>query len=343
MDKISTERNIETVNPDFDITKCKTPEEINAVLSQMASEANKSVAYALKAQIQVVKYISSPELYGSTFDLFFKNLSNAIKTADDEEEIEIKGQASLMLHNLIFFMWAKIRWECDVNRSEGEKLLLSATHDLSESILSLCAMYYGGAASIAVKAEAVQSLEKVFFTQDESGDSWFEKAGRWLFKSIRTKEKKREFHDSLDLLAKKLVNNYEIIGKNNLIAGIYENHYQGLLEHHSEEWEPYLDKAAEYKEKAWKIPCYIVGIGAAAGTVIWLIRLIVRWIKSWFAETSQGWAQTQWMWTGIILGGLSLIISIICIVVWLINRKKANDVFNSYCKYYDGIVDLFRE
>lgn len=343
IDKVATNHSIETINPEFDLTSCKTPEDVNAVLSQMALEANKSVAYALKAQIQVVKYISSPELYGSAFDLFFKNLNNAIKTADEDEESDIKEQACLMLNNLIFFMYTKIKWEVDVNRSEGEKLLLEASRNLSESIVTLATMYYGGAASIAVKTEAVQNLGKIFFAPDKSGDSWFEKAGRWLFKSSRTKEKNKEFYDSLDLLAQKLETNYNIIGKNNLIAGIYENYYNGLIEHHSEDWEPYRNKAAEYKEKSWKIPCYIVGIGATAGAAVWFIRLIVRWIKSWFTEMSSGWAQTQWMWTGIILFGLSAIISLICIVAWRINDKKANDKYTACRNYYDGIVGMFKE
>lgn len=343
IDKVATNHSIETINPEFDLTSCKTPEDVNAVLSQMALEANKSVAYALKAQIQVVKYISSPELYGSAFDLFFKNLHNAIKTATEDEEIDIKEQAGLMLNNLIFFMYAKIKWEVDVNRSEGEKLLLEASRNLSESIVNLAKMYYSGAASIVVKAEAVQNLGKVFFAPDKSGDSWFEKAGRWLFKSSLTKEKNKEFYDSLDLLAQKLETNYNIIGKNNLIAGIYENYYNGLIEHHSEEWEKYQNKAAEYKEKSWKIPCYILGIGTTAGAAVWFIRLIVRWIKSWFVEMSSGWAQTQWMWTGIILFGLSAIISIICIIVWRINDKKANGKYSAYCNYYNGIMEMFKE
>lgn len=342
-DKVATNHSIETINPEFDLTSCKTPEDVNAVLSQMALEANKSVAYALKAQIQVVKYISSPELYGSAFDLFFKNLNNAINTATEDEEIHIKEQAGLMLNNLIFFMHAKIKWEVDVNRSEGEKLLLEASRNLSESIANLAIMYYDGAASTVVKAEAVQNLGKVFFAPDKSGDSWFEKAGRWLFKSSLTKEKNKEFYDSLDLLAQKLETNYNIIGKNNLIAGIYENYYNGLIEHHSKDWEKYQNKAAEYKEKSWKIPCYILGIGTTAGAAVWFIRLIVRWIKSWFVEMSSGWAQTQWMWTGIILFGLSAIISIICIIVWRINDKKANGKYSAYCNYYNGIMGMFKE
>lgn len=340
IDKVATNHSIETINPEFDLASCKTPEDVNAVLSQMALEANKSVAYALKAQIQVVKYISSPELCGSAFDLFFKNLHNAIKTADEDEETDIKEQAGLMLNNLIFFMYAKIKWEVNVNRSEGEKLLLEASRNLSESILNLAKMYYGGAASIVVKTEAVQNLGKVFFAPDKSGDSWFGKAGRWLFPSSLTEE---EFYNSLDLLAQKLETNYNIIGKNNLITCIYENYYYGLIEHHSEDWKPYLNKAAEYKEKSWKTPCYIVGIGATAGAAVWFIRLIVRWIKSWFTEMSSGWAQTQWMWTGIILFGLSAIISLICIVVWRINDKKANDIYTAYCNYYDGIVGMYKE
>ena len=49
------------------------------------------------------------------------------------------------------------------------------------------------------------------------------------------------------------------------------------------------------------------------------------------------------MWTGIILFGLSAIISIICIIVWRINDKKWNDLYTAYCNYYNGIVGMFKE
>ena len=64
--------------PEVNLANCNSVEEIESSLSLMAQYANRSLSHALKAQLQVVKYISKPDLIGSTFDLFFKNLKKAI-------------------------------------------------------------------------------------------------------------------------------------------------------------------------------------------------------------------------------------------------------------------------
>lgn len=333
---------MEKISPttDINIASCTSLEEVQETLSMMAKDANKSLAHALKAQIQVVKYISKPDLYGSTFDLFFKNLKNAIDYAEDEEnQYELREQAGLMLNNFVFFMKAKIEWEIAVNRNEAESLFMAAAHDLSETVVSLATMYYGGAAKTAMKATAVKQLSTLFFNPNKEGDNWFKKAGRWLFKSSRTEEKKAEFLETLDRLAYKLIDKYEIIGSNDLIAGIYENYRDDLIESHSDEWTSLWDEADECKEKSWGIPCFIIGIGGALSGMVWLIR----WIISLFSKPTPGWAVTQWMWTGIILGGASVIVGLIFLTLSIIRDKEGDRKCQKCAQYYDGIIDLFKE
>lgn len=325
---------------EIDIASCTSLEEVQESLSLMAKDANKSLAHALKAQIQVVKYISKPDLYGSTFDLFFKNLKKAIDYAEDEENIyELREQAGLMLNNFVFFMKAKIEWEIAVNRKEGESLFLEASHGLAESVLTLASMYYGGAVKAVMKVTAVKQLSALFFNPDKEGDNWFKKAGRWLFKSSRTAEKKTEFLETLDRLADKLVDKHEIIGSNDLIAGIYENYRDELIDAHSYDWTSLWEKASEYREKSWGIPCFILGIGGALSGLVWL----VRWFISLFSEPSPGWATAQWMWTGIVLGGASVFVAIIFLTLSIIRDKEGDRIYRQCARYYDGIIALFKE
>lgn len=324
----------------LDITKCNTSEEVNEVLTLMATKANTSIAYALNAQIQIVKYVAKPDLYGSTFDLFFKNLGKAVKQAADEyNAYEIKEQAALMLNNFIFFIKAKIEWELDANRRESEQLFVEASHGLAESVLSLASIYYGGAAKVDVTVAAIQKLSKVFFDPEQGIDNIFMKAGRWFFKSIRTSEKMGQFHETLDRLADKLVDHYDVIGANNLIAGIYENYRESLIESHSHEWGHYWSLSEKCKKNSWQVPCFIIGVGGVVGSVVWFIR----WIISLFSDFSEGWAQTQWMWTGIVLGGSSLVIAIVCLALWFVNEKKGDSQLKRCCEHYDSIIGLFKE
>lgn len=325
---------------EINIASCTSLEEVQETLSLMAQNANKSLAHALKAQIQVVKYISKPDLYGSTFDLFFKNLKKSINYAEDEENVyEIREQAGLMLNNFVFFMKAKIEWEVAVNRKEGEALFVEAANGLAETMTSLAAMYYGGSGKAALKVTGTKKLSKLFFNPDKNNDNWFKKAGRWLFKSSRTEEKISEFLKTLDCLAEKLVDQYDVIGSNDLIAGIFENYRDDLIESHSYEWEPLWEQASEYREKSWGIPGFILGIGGVLSGIV----CIFRWIISLFSEPSPGWASTQWMWTGIVLGGASIIVAVIYLVLSIVRTKQGNQRWKECVNYYNSVISLFKE
>lgn len=325
---------------EINIASCTSLEEVQDALSLMAKDANKSLAHALKAQIQVVKYISKPDLYGSTFDLFFKNLKKAIDYAEDEENVyELREQAGLMLNNFVFFMKAKIEWEVAVNRKEGESLFLEASHGLAESVMTLASMYYGGIAKAAIKITAVKQLSSLFFNPDKEGDNWFKKAGRWLFKSSRTAEKNADFLETLDRLAVKLVDKHDTIGSNDLIAGIYENYRDELIEAHSDGWISLWAKASDYKDKSWQIPCWIIGFGGVTGVIVWF----VRWFYSMFCDLTPGWASTQWMWTGIVLGGASVIVAVLYLIMSMVKNKQGDRLYSECAEYYDSIIGLFKE
>lgn len=321
------------------LAKVSNTDEVVECLNSLAVQANESVASALKAQVQVIKYISKPDLCGSTFDLFFKNLKNALTHCEDEENAyEIREKAGLMLNNFIFFTKAKIEWELLVNRKEGEKLFIHAANELAQSVCEI-ALLPGGTSKAVVKATAIKNLSKILFDPDEQGDNWFKKATRWMFKSSATARKKAEFAKTLDKLADKLVKYRDIIGENDLIAGIYENYYEDLMDYHSNEWFYHYAKANEKLEIAWQAPLGIIGIGGGLSVVVWF----VRWIISLFSTTSPGWAATQWMWTGIICGGISIIVAAIFLILGMAERRKGNKILQYYHDYYTGIQAIFSE
>lgn len=178
---------------------------------------------------------------------------SALKHCDDEDNAyEIREKAGLMLNNFIFFTKAKIEYELLVNRKEGEKLFVHAANELAQSVCEVALLPSGGATKAAVKAAAIKNLSKMFFNPDEQGDNWFKKAARWMFKSSRAAEKEAEFVETLDKLADKLVKYSDVIGENDLIAGIYENYYDDLMEYHSHEWAYHFSKADEKLEIAWQ-------------------------------------------------------------------------------------------
>ena len=99
-------------------------EEMTAYLAELAENANESLEAALKAQLEVIRYVQSPSLYDSSFDLFFKNVKNALKYAESQwAQDKIREQATIMIQNYVFFMNAKLQYEIEVDREEQRALL----------------------------------------------------------------------------------------------------------------------------------------------------------------------------------------------------------------------------
>lgn len=313
--------------------------EVIECLNALAVQANKSVASALRAQVQVIKYISTPELSGSTFDLFFKNLKNALTQCEDEEDAyEVREKAGLMLNNFIFFTRAKIEWELAVNRRAAEDLFVHAANELGQIVCEVCVLATTTPA-VGATTVAVQKISQLFFNPDEHGDTLFKKAARWMFKGSRTAKKEANFARTLDALADKLVKHRDIIGENNLIAGIYENYYELLMQYHSDEWLTREINADTKMEKAWQIPLWILGIGGALSAIVWFIRLVI----SLFSSPHAGWAGQQWMWTGIVLGGISLIVAAIFSILAFVEMSRGKRIKKMYHDYYTGIQEAFSE
>lgn len=322
------------------LSQASTTDEVTECLNQLACEANQSVASALKAQIQVIKYISKPDLCGSAFDLFFKNLKKALAHCDNEENAyEIREKAGLMLNNFIFFTKAKIEWELLVRRKEGEKLFIHAAQELAQSICEIALLHVGGAAKVGIKTVAIKNIRNLLFNPDEHGDNWFKKAARWLFKSSRTATKHAEFAETLDRLADKLIKYRDVIGPNDLIAGIYENYYTNLMNYHSYEWISYEVAADEKLEISWQAPLFILGIGSGISAIVWF----VRWIISLFSSSTAGWAATQWIWTAVILVSISLVVFVIFLILYTVKRYQGYKIKKMYADYYTSIQDAFTE
>ena len=130
------QNNPESNEPEtIDLAACKTIEEVTEILSKLAGTANQSLAYAIKAQMQVIKYISSKELIGSTFDLLFSYVKKSLEYANEEDASIVKERTGLLLNNFINFMDAKLRWEINNNRKELENDLINTSNDLADNIL----------------------------------------------------------------------------------------------------------------------------------------------------------------------------------------------------------------
>lgn len=323
------------------LSSASSIDEISDCLSTLSEFANSSLAHAFTAQIQVLKYISSPDLYGSAFDLFFKNIDQALSTSSEEERSYIKEKASLMLNNLIFFTKAKLEWEIEDNRKEAAKLFNDAAKELSESIADLAISQYTGVNPRLMKQQIKAKLIENFTTTDEeTGTSIFGKAIKWITKGFRLMRKNIEFYQMLDVLGKKLLSNHDIIGNNNLISGIFENYRDKLIEYHeSQEVKPLLDIVEDQDKKSKRVTLIVFILGL----VIQLIVFIIRWICTIFTDLPHNWAGKQWMWFGIIIVSISLVIFIYHQIQARTYLNKAMTKKNQLENYYDNLIMTFRE
>lgn len=339
------QNNPESNEPEtIDLAACKTIEEVTEILSKLAGTANQSLAYAIKAQMQVIKYISSKELIGSTFDLLFSYVKKSLEYANEEDASIVKERTGLLLNNFINFMDAKLRWEINNNRKELENDLINTSNDLADNILKTV-----GYSSFNRELSTIErtNLRKIIFDPSQENNSWFKNFKRLLFKKNHIKEKRVEFLKSLDLLALKLETKYEILGSNDIIAGIFQNHKEELVEFHSSEWKIYETKAKKCRQKSWSMAIVTILIGLFCGLtstiVFFKFGLPKLFYNINYLVIGSNWLLSLWAWIGIGFG----IASIVVAISYRIGGKKYLEYgkikYDERVRFYDNLIELYGE
>ena len=135
--------NVYKTNPPMSTTAITKIEDVSSLLTNLQSSANESLSAALTAQLQVVRYIQTPELIGSTFDILLQNTKKAIKYANsDTLREQIRERTALMINNYIFFMQAKLDAQYMILQEDKKKSRENARQLISEAAEMLSEHYH---------------------------------------------------------------------------------------------------------------------------------------------------------------------------------------------------------
>ena len=330
----------------LNLSTATTQKDVIAILEEFSKVSNQSIAYALKAQIQVIKYISAPSICGSTFDLFFKYIKNALKYADEESAFEMIDRITLILNNFLLFMRAKIEREMTAKRNKYENLVMKASNDLAINIIDLLnvainttTISTGNIIDIAPTSKNVSQLAKIFMKIKTNKDGWVKKIMRLILPRWCSKDKKQVFCETFYRLAKKLDCNYNIIGPNDSIVKLFKNYRDDLLMFHYEVCSSLESEASLLED--WSGKSFILlGTVVVLGVIILLIWLI-KWIASRFIDLPLSFFTPQEMFKGIIIAFIAFIMEE---VIKIIMIKKQLKIFQEDpIEYYDKLIKLFSE
>lgn len=343
--------NVYKTDPPTSTTAITKVEDISSLLTNLQSSANESLSAALTAQLQVVRYIQTPELIGSTFDILLQSTKKAIKYANSDTLCEqIRERTALMINSYIFFMQAKLDAQYMVLQEDNKKsrentrqLISEAAEMLSESIVRIAALAgTGGASEIpALKAEITQVVVNHIFTkQDEKKKGFFSRVVDWFCQKDRLIERELEheeqlndFYKVLEEVFEKLERRKNTIGRNDLIAELINRYKYPIIS----KWQ----RAIEHNNYIFNDRCKTIGkycaIAIGASLSLQLLILFVRWIyrliASIFTTLEGGWAVQQWYIFLIVLGsivGLTAIayIALIGTVIYHNSRLKKSKAEN---------------
>jgi len=206
--------------------------ELSDFLTDLKSkqDGESALAYALKAQLQVLAVVQHPELSSSPFDLMLESLKVAVQKAENEKQkTDFQQKAAVMTNSMVFFMEAKLYYEGDKWKKEGQDILKEACGMLAESAcdLALTAATGGilGAPSIAKKLGA--SLFKNIL--DNRG-GFFNRISDWFNKAENLTAYQAEFYSFLESAFDKLTKYKNLFGSSSILRNLVLNHKDALKE-----------------------------------------------------------------------------------------------------------------
>jgi hypothetical protein len=326
-------------------TELATIGQVKDVLLISAEKSDIVIGNAIKAQLQVISAIEHPELFESSFELMLEHLDISIDNSTSENmkrDFQRKGAA--MLNSMLFFLQAKLLYEQDENKKEGDKLMLQACELLANTAIdlikpdSLPSLLTDG---VGVAVISGVKLFENLFKKDKNGKSLFEEFCNWWIEGDELEKKEENFYAMVDATICKLERNHDLFGKSRILSELILRFKDPLLNRI-----PYPDK-----KNGIFITCAIIsGTAIIVMALVYLISLFFRLGDAGInAAGIEVGSDTSWYKaTGIWLKYTSLSAIIATAIAWIVRQIRylyEKSVYNKriseYEKKYQSIASLF--
>jgi len=210
-----------------------TISDVEHFLQDTSSNYSGSISNAIKAQIQVLRFVQNPAMVSSMLDLFLENLSLSLKQADERNlQMNIKKQGALMIQSFVFFLDAKIEFEKSNNKKRGRELVLRSADMLAQSVqamLQLAAAQQGNIPAGINAVNLVNDIVKNALQSDAEGSSFLTKVIKWFQDRNEIAEKEEVFYKIIDDTISKIYRRRSLFGKSDLLSGLVLRYQDELI------------------------------------------------------------------------------------------------------------------
>ncbi|MDP2864010.1 MAG: zinc ribbon domain-containing protein [Desulfobacterales bacterium] len=215
-----------------------TISDVEHFLQDTSSNYSGSISNAIKAQIQVLRFVQNPAMVSSILDLFLENLSLSLKQADNRDlQMNIKKQGALMIQSFVFFLHAKLEYEKSNNKKKGKELFLRSADLLAQSVLAMLMLAEARLGNIPAGLNAerlINDIVKNALQNDAEGTSFLTKVIRWFQDRNEIAEQEEVFYKIIDDTISKIYRRRSLFGKSDLLSELILRYQDELIHRQTE-------------------------------------------------------------------------------------------------------------
>ncbi|MCD7976423.1 MAG: hypothetical protein LUG51_04445 [Tannerellaceae bacterium] len=192
---------------------------IREILLLSSENSQTAISSAIKAQLEVLKFVEHPEMYESTFDTMIEYLDYALQIAEEKEKKDLQRKAAVMINSMIFFIRAKHTFEANKNEEEGERLLLQASDMLADSINEFIQnIESGDEPQEALIFTGTELAKALFLKKNQSGKTLFSSFIGYIYTDNKLAKQEDDLYVLIASIIEKINRNKEIFGQSRLLA-----------------------------------------------------------------------------------------------------------------------------
>ncbi|MCC8095919.1 MAG: hypothetical protein LIP05_11515 [Tannerellaceae bacterium] len=311
----------------------------------LSSENSKvAISNAIKAQLEVLKFVEHPEMYESTFDTMIEYLDYALQTAEEKEKKDLQRKAAVMINSMIFFLRAKHTFEANKNEAEGERLLLQASDILADSINGFI-QNIDSEPTTALIITGIGLANALFLEKKQSGKTFFSRLIGFIYIDNKLAQQEDKLYALIASVIEKMNRNKEIFGQSRLLAEFVLRYKDELVARSV----AYPDKQEIFKYNKYSqwggcilfltsISIYFISLFIRGGEkTLNYFGADIAGENAWYYQTG------DYLWYTLIFAVSAMLVSwIACYTVYQKKLKEYHKEVAQLHTYYSSISESFR-